>query len=175
MANEKIVEALVTEDLYTAKKLINETLLERMAKALEDKLIDFGPTIFNEATKPDFLDLDKDGNKKEPMKKAAKEAKKGMMESEDSEEIISEQFEEELKSLVEEIEEETGTQLSEEEIMEIAESLLEVLSEEQEEDEDEDEDEEEDDGENYTPSRPTNRTIGGVDYWTSGTNPLWNL
>ena len=40
MANEKIVEALVTEDLYTAKKLINETLLERMAKALEDKLIE---------------------------------------------------------------------------------------------------------------------------------------
>jgi hypothetical protein len=29
-----------------------------------------------EAAKPDFLDLDKDGNKKEPMKKAAKDAKK---------------------------------------------------------------------------------------------------
>ena len=27
----------------------------------------------NEAAKPDFLDLDKDGNKKEPMKKAIKE------------------------------------------------------------------------------------------------------
>lgn len=27
--------------------------------------------------KPDFLDLDKDGNKKEPMKKAANDAKKG--------------------------------------------------------------------------------------------------
>ena len=167
MANEKIVEALVTEDLYTAKKLINETLLERMAKALEDKLIDFGPTIFNEASKPDFLDLDKDGNKNEPMKKAAKQSKKGMKKEsvELEEEIISEQFEEELKSLVEEIEEETGSQLSEEEIMEIAESLLEVLSEEQEdEDEEEDEDEDEDDGENYTPSRPANRTMGGVDY-----------
>ena len=30
-----------------------------------------------EAAKPDFLDLDKDGNKKEPMKKAAKDAGKG--------------------------------------------------------------------------------------------------
>ena len=29
----------------------------------------------NEAAKPDFLDLDKDGNKKEPMKQAAKQAK----------------------------------------------------------------------------------------------------
>tara|TARA_S200002703_G_scaffold124527_1_gene110669 strand:+ start:355 stop:657 length:303 start_codon:yes stop_codon:yes gene_type:complete len=28
------------------------------------------------AKKPDFLDMDKDGDKKEPMKKAAKEAKK---------------------------------------------------------------------------------------------------
>ena len=28
-----------------------------------------------EAAKPDFLDLDKDGNKKEPMKQAAKQAK----------------------------------------------------------------------------------------------------
>ena len=34
--------------------------------------------------KPDFLDLDGDGNKKEPMKKAAKDAKKknGKMEEE---------------------------------------------------------------------------------------------
>jgi hypothetical protein len=30
-----------------------------------------------EGSKPDFLDLDKDGNKKEPMKSAAKQAKKG--------------------------------------------------------------------------------------------------
>ena len=35
----------------------------------------FGAKI-GEANKPDFLDLDKDGNKKEPMKKAAKDAKK---------------------------------------------------------------------------------------------------
>jgi len=30
----------------------------------------------NEAAKPDFLDLDKDGNKKEPMKKAVKDKEK---------------------------------------------------------------------------------------------------
>lgn len=29
-----------------------------------------------QGSKPDFLDLDKDGNKKEPMKEAAKDAKK---------------------------------------------------------------------------------------------------
>ena len=33
--------------------------------------------IMDEGSKPDFLDVDKDGDKKEPMKKAAKEADKG--------------------------------------------------------------------------------------------------
>lgn len=34
-------------------------------------------TCVNESAKPDFLDMDKDGDKKEPMKKAAKEKSKG--------------------------------------------------------------------------------------------------
>ena len=35
----------------------------------------------SKGSKPDFLDLDKDGNKKEPMKKAAKDAKKNVKEN----------------------------------------------------------------------------------------------
>jgi hypothetical protein len=38
--------------------------------------IEFEKNEFSEGSKPDFLDLDKDGNKKEPMKSAAKDAKK---------------------------------------------------------------------------------------------------
>jgi BRCT domain type II-containing protein len=42
---------------------------------------DCGPSEMNERkkakSKPDFLDLDKDGNKKESMKKAAKDSKSG--------------------------------------------------------------------------------------------------
>jgi hypothetical protein len=38
--------------------------------------IEFEKSEFKEESKPDFLDLDKDGNKKEPMKSAAKDAKK---------------------------------------------------------------------------------------------------
>jgi len=38
--------------------------------------IEFEKNEFSEGSKPDFLDLDKDGNKKEPMKSAAKGAKK---------------------------------------------------------------------------------------------------
>jgi hypothetical protein len=49
---------------------IKEMLGEQMKK-LRDKI-----DRLTEAAKPDFLDLDKDGNKKEPMKKAAKDAKK---------------------------------------------------------------------------------------------------
>jgi hypothetical protein len=40
-----------------------------------------------EAAKPDFLDVDKDGDKKEPMKKAAKEAGKG--EKKDGKKVMS--------------------------------------------------------------------------------------
>jgi len=141
MSNSKeILNALVTEDLYTAKKLINEELVKRMGTVLEEKLVEFGPTIFNEQSKPDFLDLDKDGNKNEPMKSAAKQAKKVRKESVDSDsKVIAEEFEAELRSLVEEIEEETGEELSEEEIMELAQELLDVISEESEEEEDDDE------------------------------------
>jgi hypothetical protein len=38
-----------------------------------------------EASKPDYLDLDKDGNKKEPMKKAAQDAKKEVKENKEVE------------------------------------------------------------------------------------------
>lgn len=153
--NKQIVDALVSEDIYTAKKLINESLFQKMGKALEDKLINFGPSIFNEGSKPDFLDLDKDGNKKESMKKAAKDAKHSQKDEsvESEEDVLSEEFELELRSLIEEIEEETGTQLSEEEIMELAEELFDVLSEESKEDEEDDDEEDEDE----TPVAPKAR------------------
>jgi hypothetical protein len=139
--SKKIIDALMTEDLYTAKKCITEDLTAKMGKALEEKLIQFGPTVFNEGAKPDYIDLDGDGNKKEPMKKAAKDKKKlnkESVEEEDLSEEFTNEFEQELKDLVEEIEKETGEQLSEEEIIELANELLDVISEEAE-DEDEDE------------------------------------
>ena len=51
--------------------------------SLEEDALTSGIQMFGakigEANKPDFLDLDKDGNKTEPMKKAAKDAKKESM------------------------------------------------------------------------------------------------
>ena len=48
---------------------------EKMGESIEDQLMAEYKAFMAEG-KPDFLDLDKDGNKKEPMKKAAKDAKK---------------------------------------------------------------------------------------------------
>jgi len=42
-----------------------------------------------EGGKPDFLDLDKDGNRKEPMKSAARSAKKGLREEGDAESLLA--------------------------------------------------------------------------------------
>ena len=56
----------VSTDAYQKSKLFLDVL---NAEITEREEVD-------EAGKPDFLDLDKDGNKKEPMKKAAKDAKK---------------------------------------------------------------------------------------------------
>jgi hypothetical protein len=71
-------ESIDTEQFKAKFSKMVEAKKEEKPKAKKDKKMD-------EAAKPDFLDLDKDGNKKEPMKKAAadkggdkKDGKKGM-------------------------------------------------------------------------------------------------
>ena len=56
------------DDMYSTR--LKAAIVEEIAEIVIDQL---GIT---EAAKPDYLDLDKDGNKKEPMKQAAKDAKK---------------------------------------------------------------------------------------------------
>src|SRR5210317_1020439 len=52
-----------------------------------------------EAAKPDFLDMDKDGDKKEPMKKAAKDAKKDKKEEvKEAEQVIKAEKKQKLPS-----------------------------------------------------------------------------
>lgn len=50
-------------------RTLEESDVEKMMEEMECE------ECYEEGAKPDFLDLDKDGNKKEPMKKAAKDAK----------------------------------------------------------------------------------------------------
>ena len=145
MSNSRdILNALVSENVVEAKKLINEALFARLGNSLEEKLVDYAPTVFNEAyqlkgknkketdkkgkvkkgSKPDFLDLDKDGDTEEPMKNAAKEVKES---AEVSDEMLIEEFENEIAQIVQEIQEETGEELTDEEIQEIAEEYLQIL------------------------------------------------
>ena len=81
---ERVAKALEEKRIEVSKKLYctecNQELEEgkmppQLKAALEKKKQ--GKKKTGKKAKPDFLDLDKDGNKKEPMKKAAKEAKKG--------------------------------------------------------------------------------------------------
>lgn len=165
MSNTKqIIDALLNEDLFTVKKLVNEELFSRMGTSLEEKLIDFGPTLFetkelvgNQAR----LDKNKNGRlDREDFQLLGKENRKKKVEEDfnTDEEVLAEQFEEELKSLVEEIQEETGEELTEEEIIELAHELLDILSEES--DEEDKEDDEEDAEESEVTEKP--RTSNNV-------------
>lgn len=61
MSNAKqIIESLQSGDLYSAQKLINEALMIKMGEALEEKLVNFAPSVFNEAKKA-RKDYDGDG------------------------------------------------------------------------------------------------------------------
>jgi hypothetical protein len=64
-SQKRAIQSMLTEAKATMKKLT-----AAQAKKLKKK----GAKV-DEAAKPDFLDMDKDGNKKEPMKKAIKDKK----------------------------------------------------------------------------------------------------
>jgi hypothetical protein len=99
----------MNENLVQAQHLIKEKLNEALTNALNEKYEAFAPTIF-EGAKPDFLDLDKDGDTEEPMKQAARQA-----EGEDEDEAEDEkQSEEEEEGGSEEEEDEEDDQDSEE-------------------------------------------------------------
>jgi hypothetical protein len=59
------------------KKILTPYVGRRLEEADIDKMMEYMECeeCYEEGAKPDFLDLDKDGNKKEPMKKAAMDAK----------------------------------------------------------------------------------------------------
>ena len=152
-----ILKALLKEDLVSAKELINKSLLEKLGNSLEEKLVDFAPSVFNEEKKKGEKKLspnqeriaqlagNKNKNDAEDFKVLRNSKKNESLGQDEEMETIAEEFEEELASLVEEIEEELGEELTEEEITELANDLLNSLNESDKEDEDEDEDEDEED------------------------------
>jgi hypothetical protein len=84
MSTQKIIKELLDENLIGAKKEIHEALYAKLGEHLNEMYKEIAPDIITEGKKknkhkkgqkPDFLDLDGDGNKEEPMKDAAKDAK----------------------------------------------------------------------------------------------------
>lgn len=141
---KQIVDALVTEDIFTAKKLINKSLMEKMNNALEEKLINYAPTVFNESShlSPKQKKIARMGG--DPEKIDAEDFKK-LRKLKESEEL----FEAELKSLVEEIEQEIGQSLSEEEVVSIANDLLDIMNDNYSDDEDVDDNSSEENDDDY--------------------------
>jgi hypothetical protein len=161
MANSKdILSSLIKEDLIQAKNLINEALLEKLGNALEQKLIDFAPTVFAESQashgglKGNQKKLDKNKNgklDKEDFKMLRKEDIEFLDDSITEEDLaLAEAFQNEIALLVQEIQEESGQQLSEEEIEQLANEYLDILSEEKEEDEDEEDSEDDEDEKDHS-------------------------
>jgi len=126
--NNDLLKAIISEDYHTANKLINESLLSKLGDALEEKLTDFAPTVFNEGklTSKQKKHIDKNNNDKidaEDFKLLRKESTDPEMDA------ILENFETELLSLIEEVQEELGEELSENEIIELANEYLSMMEE----------------------------------------------
>jgi hypothetical protein len=152
--NEAVIH-LINEDVVNAKKLIENELYIRLGTILEEKLKNYAPTIFTEKMADKDYDGDKEietsekeflGSRDKAIKKSMKA--KSMKESiEESENDLLEEdaFIEELQALVESIENDIGEELTESEIEELANILLEESDPDEDEEEDFEEDFEEED------------------------------
>jgi hypothetical protein len=83
-------DSVHTSETYQKNKLF----LELLNTAIKEREV--------AEAKPDFLDLDKDGNKKEPMKKAAKDAGKGGKGGKPKKGVVPPQFKKNVKEGAEE-------------------------------------------------------------------------
>ena len=152
--NEAVIH-LINEDVVNAKKLIENELYIRLGTILEEKLKNYAPTIFTEKMANKDYDGDKEietseqeflGSRDKAIKKSmkAKSMKESIEESEDD--LLEEDaFIEELQALVESIENDIGEELTESEIEELANILLEESDPDEDEEEDFEEDFEEED------------------------------
>lgn len=151
MSNIKNIISNIQEDnLVDAKNLIKTELLSRVGSMLEEAIEEVAPSMISEKEekeddgddKPKFVRLMK-------KKKEDKEEKKGKMikDSYEQEEVIDprtrqddeddydysddfESFVDQIHEIVQEIEDETGEELTEEEIVQLGQEYLKMLSEE---------------------------------------------
>jgi hypothetical protein len=96
---KSFINLVINENLSQAKDILANQLNEKLTDTLKSKFEVYAPSIFEaKNAKPDFLDLDKDGNTSEPMKQAAAQAEEGDTEEDDETESEESDEEEEESS-----------------------------------------------------------------------------
>jgi hypothetical protein len=160
------ITLMINEEIVKAKEIIEKDLYARLGQALEEKLMEFAPTVFNEEKEKDEEDEKDDSEDSEDEGDEGDEEDDEESDDEDEKEM-NERFEYELyeaiTNLVEELQEEEGRLLSQEEIEMVAEEFInqyQLISEESEEldpvgeeDGDIDNDGDEDDSDGYLAAR----------------------
>jgi hypothetical protein len=147
------VKYIVENELLKAKEIIHASLYEKMGKILEDKLMEFAPTVFSEKKEEEeeeegdedtsSRDDDDDDDDDEEEEDDTEDMKEGFGD-----------FASHLTDVVAYLEQESGTTLSEEQISEVAHMILnEKLDEVGEEDDDVDNDGDEDESDDYLKNR----------------------
>ena len=119
------------DNLVDTKKLIKQTLIQRIGVMLESKIEEVAPSMISERKTSDPAPQSKEKKENEILKKKravtdfAKKDKKDTKLDEDYELFVDE-----IQEIVEEIEEETGEELSDEEIKTLGEEYLKYILEE---------------------------------------------
>lgn len=119
------------DNLVDTKKLIKQTLIQRIGVMLESKIEEVAPSMISERKTSDPAPQSKEKKENEILKKKravtdfAKKDKKDTKLDEDYELFVDE-----IQEIVEEIEEETGEELSDEEIKTLGEQYLKYILEE---------------------------------------------
>ena len=119
------------DNLVDTKKLIKQTLIQRIGVMLESKIEEVAPSMISERKTSDPAPQSKEKKENEILKKKravtdfAKKDKKDTKLDEDYELFVDE-----VQEIVEEIEEETGEELSDEEIKTLGEEYLKYILEE---------------------------------------------
>jgi hypothetical protein len=159
------ITLMINEEIVKAKQLIEDNLYAKLGKALEEKLMEYAPTVFNEKKEDEDEEEDEEDDSEDSEDEDDNDDEESDAENDSSEEM-NEQFEYELYStisdLVDYIQEQEGKQLTQEEIEFIAEEVIkeyELLAEEEQldpvgdEDDDINNDGEEDDSDAYLAKR----------------------
>ena len=153
------VKYIVENELLKAKEIIHASLYEKMGKILEDKLMEFAPTVFSEKKEEEEEEEgDEDTSSRDDDDDDDDDDEEEEDDTEDMKEGFSD-FASHLTDVVAYLEQESGTTLSEEQISEVAHMILnEKLDEVGEEDDDVDNDGDEDESDDYLKNR--RKTIG---------------